>query len=193
MIPYLILLGEFLKTGLFSIGGGLATLPFILQLAESGRYGERLQTEMIPDMLAVAQSAPGAIGVNLGTYTGFRCGGGAGFAGVAGGLIAALGLVTPSIIIIILVARMLRAFQENQTVQAVFSGLRPAAAGLLTAAGFTAIKLSLYNPAAADWTALLRWRECGLFIIVSVLIFRVKVHPIVFIAAAGLTGVVLQL
>ncbi|MDR2500711.1 MAG: chromate transporter [Treponema sp.] len=187
MLGRLILFGEFFKIGLFSIGGGLATLPFIFQLAEGGRYAQALQSEMIPDMLAVAQSAPGAMGVNLGIYTGFRCD------GIPGGVIAALGLVIPSIIIIILVARMLTVFQKSRAVQAVFSGLRPAATGLLTAAGYLAIKLSLANPGAFHWTSLFRWQECGLFIILSALIFRIKIHPIVFIAAAGVIGAVLKL
>ncbi|GHV88381.1 chromate transporter [Spirochaetia bacterium] len=181
-MTYLILFAEFFKIGLFAIGGGLATLPFLYRLA--GAY-PWLTQEMIPDMLAVAQSSPGAIGVNMAIYTGFRC------AGIPGGIIAALGLVTPSVIIIIVVARMLRAFKENVTVQAVFSGLRPAAAGLLAAAGFSAISLSLYNPAASIWYQQLRWREALLFAILFLFIRRFKVHPIVYIAAAGGVGIAL--
>jgi chromate transporter len=181
-MTYLILFAEFFKIGLFAIGGGLATLPFLYKLA--GVYSW-LKAEMIPDMLAVAQSSPGAIGVNLAIYTGFRC------AGIPGGIIAALGLITPSVIIIIIVARMLRAFKTSRVVQSVFSGLRPAAAGLLAAAGFSAITLSLYNPAAARWYQQLRWREALLFAVLFLLIRRLKIHPVVYIAAAGVAGIVL--
>jgi chromate transporter len=188
---YLILFAEFFKTGLFAIGGGLATLPFLYKMAAVYDW---IDAAAIPDMLAVAQSSPGAIGVNLAVYAGFRA------AGITGGVSAALGLVTPSVIIIILVARMLRAFKENTTVQAVFSGLRPAAAGLLTAAGVLAVKPSLYNAAAkaaageaAPWYQFIRWRECILFAVVFVLIRRFKGHPIIYIAAAGAAGVILGL
>jgi chromate transporter len=181
---YLILFAEFFKTGLFAIGGGLATLPFLYKLA--GAY-PWLTPEMIPDMLAVAQSSPGAIGVNLAVYSGFHC------AGIPGGIIAALGLVTPSIIIIIIIARMLRAFKTNRVVQSVFSGLRPAAAGLLAAAGFSAISLSLYGGPGDVWYQRFRLRECILFAVLFLLIRRFKVHPIVYIATAGVVGVILGL
>ncbi|MDR0387566.1 MAG: chromate transporter, partial [Treponema sp.] len=119
---FLILFGEFFKIGLFSIGGGLATLPFLYRLAETYPW---LPVEAIPDITAAVQFSPGAIGVNLSFYTGFLC------AGIAGGVTAALGLITPSIVIIIIVARMLAVFKEDRTLKAVFTGLRPAAAGLL--------------------------------------------------------------
>jgi chromate transporter len=184
MMIFLTLFAEFFKIGLFAIGGGLATLPFLYKLAEKYDW---ISAELIPDMVAVAQSTPGAIGVNIAVYAGFTC------AGIPGGVIAALGLITPSIIIIIIIARMLRAFKESSVVQSVFSGLRPAAAGLLSAACFAAIKLSLYNSAAASWYEILRWRECILFAVLFILIYRFKRHPIIYIAAAGVVGVVLGL
>ncbi|MDR2797740.1 MAG: chromate transporter, partial [Treponema sp.] len=125
------LFAEFLKIGVFSIGGGLATLPFLYQLADTYEW---ISPELIGNIQAVAQSLPGAIGVNMAAYTGFLC------AGIPGAAVAVLGLVSPSIIVIIIIARMLQAFKENQVVIAVFSGLRPAAGGLLCAAGFGALK-----------------------------------------------------
>jgi chromate transporter len=123
----------------------------------------------------------------MAVYAGF-CG-----AGIPGGIVAALGLVSPAIIIIIIIARMLQAYKENRIVQAVFSGLRPAAAGLLCAACFQAIKVPLYNPAAQAWFQLLRWRECALFGLIFFLIRRFKAQPILYIAAAGIAGVLLEL
>ncbi|MDR3167758.1 MAG: chromate transporter [Treponema sp.] len=179
----LVLFAEFFKIGLFAIGGGLATLPFLYKLADKYDW---LSWDMILDIQAVAQSLPGAIGANMAAYTGFRC------AGIPGGFIATLGLISPSIIIIIVIARMLRAFKESTLVTAVFSGLRPAAAGLLAAACFGAIKLSLYNAAAPVWYELLRWRQCLLFGVLFILIVKFKKHPVVYIAAAGAAGIVLQ-
>jgi chromate transporter len=179
----LLLFAEFFKIGLFAVGGGLATLPFLYQLADKYDW---LSRDMVLDIQAVAQSLPGAIGVNMAAYTGFRC------AGIPGGFTAAMGLVSPSIIIIVIIAGMLRAFKESALVRSVFSGFRPAAAGLLAAACFGAIKLSLYNAAAPVWYDLLRWRECLLFGALFILIFKFKKHPVIYIAAAGAVGVIFK-
>ena len=180
----MILYAQFFQIGLFSIGGGLATLPFLYQLADKYDW---LNQEMIGNIQAVAQSLPGAIGVNMAAYTGFQC------AGIPGGFAAAFGLISPSIIIIIIIARMLQAFKENRIVKVVFSGLRPAAGGLLCAAGFGAIKLSLYNGSVSVWYELLRWRECLLLAILCFLVFKFKKHPIIYLVIVGVAGVVLEL
>jgi chromate transporter len=180
----LILFAEFFKIGLFSIGGGLATLPFLYQLAD--KY-EWFSHEDVANMIAISESTPGAIGANMATYTGFQC------SGVPGAIIATLGLVSPSILVIIIVERILQSFKENTLVQAVFSGLRPAATGLIAAAAFGVIWLSLYNGGATVWYEILRWRETLLFIVLFLLIRTLKRHPIVYIAAAGIVGVVLKL
>ena len=115
---YLRLFWEFFKTGLLSIGGGLATLPFLRQMGAScGWFTEK----ELANMLAVSESTPGPIGVNMATYVGFVT------AGIPGAIVATLGLVTPSVIIILLIARALKAFRENPYVAKVFLGLRPAA------------------------------------------------------------------
>ena len=178
------LLAQFFKIGLFSVGGGYATLPFLYEMAEKEAW---LSAENIGDMLAVAQSLPGAIGANLSAYTGFR------YAGVPGGLIAVLGLVSPSIIMIMVIARILNAFRENSVVASLFSGLRPAGAGLLSAAALGALSVSLLDPAAETWMALLRWRECVLFAAIFLLVRLLKQHPVVYIALAGVVGVALGL
>jgi chromate transporter len=180
----LFLFVRFAQIGLFSIGGGLATLPFLYQLAAGSDW---LTVEMIGNMLAVAQSLPGAIGVNLAGYTGFE------YAVFPGAFIAALGLVSPSIVIIIIGARVLAAFKQNTLVQAVFSGLRPAAGGLLLAAGFGAIKMALYNSDFSVWYEALRWKELLLFAALFFFIHRFKTHPIISIAIAGIAGIVLGL
>jgi chromate transporter len=123
----------------------------------------------------------------MAAYTGFLA------MGIPGAVVAVLGLVSPSIIVIILIARMLQAFKENRVITAVFFGLRPAAGGLLCAAGFGALQRALYHAAAPIWYERLQWRECGLFLVIFLLIFKFKQHPIIYIAAAGAVGVVLGL
>jgi chromate transporter len=174
----------FCRIGLFAVGGGLATLPFLFEIADRSDW---LSREAVGNMLAVAQSLPGAIGVNLAAYTGFR------YAAIPGGYLAALGLIFPSIVVITIVARILKAFKESVIVQRLFSGFRPAAAGLLSAAGFSAIALSLYNPEAAVWHEFIRLREAALFFVLFILVFKLKKHPIVYILAAGAAGVALGL
>lgn len=180
----LVLFAEFFKIGLFSVGGGLATLPFLYELA--GKY-DWFQREKVADFLAIAQSSPGAVGVNMGAQAGFMA------AGPAGVPLAVLGLAAPSIIVIVIIARMLRSFRENRIVAAVFSGLRPAAAGILAAAGLGVWKLSLVDAGAAVWYRTLRPGETVIFAAAFVLLGKFRVHPVICIAAAGAAGLALGL
>jgi len=182
---FLFLFAVFSKIGLFAIGGGLATIPFFFQLADN--HPDWLTREMIGNMLAIAQASPGAIGPNLSAYAGWL------YAGIPGGYMAALGLVAPAIIIITIVARTLTAFRESVVVKSLFSGFRPAAAGLLSAAAFAVIALSLWNAAAPVWYAHIRWKEVVLFALLFFLIVKFKKHPIVYVIIAGAAGVIFQL
>jgi chromate transporter len=183
-VNLLLLFVQFFKIGLFSIGGGYATLPFLYELADT--YGQ-FSREDVGNTLAVAQSLPGAIGANLSAYTGFR------FAGVPGALVAALALISPSIIIIVLVARLLLAFKKSRLVAALFAGFRPAGAGLLSAAAFAALAVSLYNPDWRLWYQALRPRELALFGLLFFLVWRFKGHPVCYIAGGALAGILLAL
>jgi chromate transporter len=184
----LILYAEFFKMGLFAVGGGLATLPFLFRMADQYEW---LTRENVGNFLAIAQSSPGPIGVNLAAQTGFLYG------GITVGIVAALGLVTPAIIIIAVIARMLQAFKENKIVASVFSGLRPAATGLLAAAGLGALQLALYNNNWDTWKEILRWKECILFAIIFLMIRKLKDHklghPIVFVIIGATAGILLKL
>jgi chromate transporter len=182
---------EFFQIGLFSVGGGLATLPFLYNLgARTGWF----TTGQVADMLAVSESTPGPIGVNMATYVGYTT------AGMAGSVIATLGLVAPSIIIIILVAAAMKAFRNNRYVDAAFYTLRPASTGLITAAGWSVVALVLLNTelfrstgAIAD---LFRWKNLLLFVILMLLTNFVKpvkkLHPIVILLFAALCGIVFR-
>ncbi len=117
---YLQLFYEFFKTGLFAVGGGLATLPFLYDMADRTGWFTRPQ---LADMLAVSESTPGPIGVNMATYVGFiTC-------GIPGAIISTLGLVTPSVIVILIIAAFLKAFRHNRYVEAAFLRSAPGVHG----------------------------------------------------------------
>ena len=139
---YLRLFFEFFCTGLFSVGGGLATIPF---LRDMGQRTGWFTARELADMIAVSESTPGPMGVNMATYVGVSSG------GIPGGVIATLGLVTPSIIVILIIAAFLKRFRESKYVDAVFYGLRPASCALIAAAGWAVVTLSLLDP--AGWRA----------------------------------------
>ena len=128
MSVYLQLFWEFFKTGLFAVGGGMATLPFLHDIGES--TGWYTQANLM-NMLAVSESTPGPIGINMATYVGFTVGSSHGTAGaVLGAVVATLGEVTPSIVVILIVAAMLKKFRDSRYVNNAFYGLRPASTGL---------------------------------------------------------------
>ena len=189
---YLRLFWEFFKVGLFSVGGGLATLPFLYSLgAKTGWFS----TADVANMLAVSESTPGPIGVNMATYVGFDC------AGVLGGVVATLGLVTPSVIVIVLIAMALQAFRTNKYVDAAFYTLHPASTGLIAAAGWSVFALVLVNldayRASYRLADLIQWKNLILFAVIWVLTNLVKplkkLHPVVFLALAAVVGIVFRL
>ena len=182
---------EFFKTGLFAVGGGMATVPFLAEMAE--RTGWFTQA-MLADMIAVGESTPGPIGVNTATYVGYTV------AGLPGGLIATLGLITPSFLIILIVAAFLKAFRDNKYVERVFYGIRPASVGMIGAACAALLRLCLVDTAAlaAGGTLrdLLNWKGLALFFVIWLLSGFVrrtkKLHPVIFIAASAAVGIVFR-
>ena len=183
---------EFFQVGLFAVGGGLATLPFLYSLGTRTGW---FTTAQVADRLAVSESTPGPIGVNMATYVGYTC------AKVPGALCATLGLISPSVIIILMVAAALNAFRKNKYVDAAFYTLRPASTGLITAAGWSVLVLVLANrelfAATGAVTDLFRWGSILLFAALLVMTNWVKplkkLHPIVFIAFAAVCGVVFRM
>lgn len=180
---------EYFKVGLFAVGGGMATIPFLYDLSDKTGWFTHAQ---LADMLAISESTPGPIGVNMATYVGFT------LARVPGAIAATLGLVTPSVIIILLVARVLQQFRRNRYVDAAFYGLRPASTGLIAAACVTVSMASLMNPDAFRATSqvldLIRWKPCLLAVVVLIFTNWVKptknLHPIVFILISAVVGAV---
>lgn len=186
---YLQLFWEFFKTGLFSVGGGLATLPFIYDMSDKTGW---FTYQQIADMVAVAESTPGPIGINMATYVGYTTG------GVPGSLIATLGIVTPAIIIILIIATCLRKFRDSQLVNHAFYGLRPASTALIAAAGLSVVLISLVDTAAYQASGMLDDLFCWKAIVLAAVIWLLtnvvkltkKLHPIVFIAGSAVAGIV---
>ena len=196
---YLQLFWEFFKTGLFAIGGGMATIPFLYQISDKTGW---FTHNDLANMIAVGESTPGPIGVNMATYVGFLTGmqDGGILGAIAGAVIATFGLITPSVIIILIVAAILNSFRNNRYVNGAFYGLRPASTGLITAAGISVLLSTMVIIGAAEdlsHTFTLNWKGIVLAILLWILTNVVKKtqkwHPIVFIGFSALVGIVFQM
>lgn len=185
---YLQLFYEFFKTGLFAIGGGLATLPFLNDLAVKTGWYTHAQ---LADMIAISESTPGPIGINAATYVGFTAG------GILGSFAATLGLIAPSVIIIIIIARILASFKDSKIVQSAFYGLRPASTGLIAAAGWSVVLISLIHvdlyKQTNEFADLFDIKAIILAVILYIFTQCVKktkgLHPVVFLAVSALVGI----
>ena len=185
---YLLLFINFFKTGLFSIGGGLATLPFLYEMSNRTHW---FSTSDIADMIAISESTPGAIGINMSTYAGFKT------AGYPGGVLATVALATPSLIIILIISGFLQKFKESRHVQNALYGLRPASIAMITAAGLNVAKVALINldafQASHNPADLFLWKS----ILLGIIIFGgqklfPKIHPVAFIVFSAVVGVVFR-
>ena len=181
------LIAQFAKTGLFSVGGGLATLPFLYEMSTNTGWFTHAD---IADMIAVSESTPGAIGINMSTYAGFKT------AGVLGGIAATFGLALPSIIIILIIAKFLAKFRNNRLVEGAFYGLRPASIAMITTAGLNVAKVALVDLEAFGLTGavgdLFVWKAIALGVVLFVAQKKLKWHPVVFIAISAVVGIVFR-
>ena len=191
MTLYLQLFWEFFKTGLFAVGGGMATLPFLYDISNKTGWFTHAQ---LADMVAVSESTPGPIGVNMASYVGFVTG------GVGGAVVATLGLIAPSILIILIIAAFLKAFRDSKYVDGAFYGLRPASTALIASALVTVAKVAFFSSQNfGDLTAVLHSVEWKAVVLAAVLLLltryvpRVKSwHPIVFIGLSAAVGVIFR-
>lgn len=174
---------EFFKIGLFAVGGGLATLPFLTELGEkTGLF----TIEQLMNMLAVSESTPGPIGVNMATYVGFEA------LGVFGGLVTTLGLVAPSIIVIELVSIIMERFKNSPAVDYIFSGLRPASMGLICMSALAVIKSSLiqYDLFKGDFLEIFNFKGIIFALILFLAMKKVDWHPVFFVAISAIIGII---
>ena len=187
MIDFLLLFLEFFKTGLFSVGGGLATLPFLYEIANN--YDWFTPTDVV-DMIAISESTPGAIGINMSTYAGFKA------FGIPGGITATVALALPSLIIIVIVAKVLQKFKNNVYVEKAFYGLRPASIAMISAAGINVAKVALVNLDAFSGLAsipdVLILKGWVLAIAIYLCNLKFKIHPVFYILISAVVGVVFK-
>lgn len=176
---------EFFKTGLFAVGGGLATLPFLYEIgAKTGWFTD----QDILNLLAVSESTPGPIGINMSTYVGFLT------TGIPGAIIASLALAAPSVIVILVVIKVLDKFKGSPVVEGVFKGLRPASIGLITAAFLGVVQESLlYTEKFAGLNSIfsaVNWKGIALAVVLFLAMKKWNTHPIVFIAVSAAAGII---
>ncbi len=191
-MTFLRLFFEFCRVGLFSVGGGLATIPFLTDLGERTQW---FGPGDLANMIAISESTPGPMGVNMATYVGFHT------AGVPGGIVATLGLIFPSVVIILIIAGFLQKFRQSKAVDAVFYGLRAASVALITAALLQVAKIALlfHETTSANgaveiqmfyWPAIVL--AAAIFVLVKFTPLK-KLHPICFIGLAALAGILFQM
>ncbi len=183
---YLQLFYQFFKTGLFAVGGGLATLPFLYEISNTTGWFSHAD---IADMIAVSESTPGAIGLNMSTYAGYKT------AGVAGAACASLGLALPSLIIILIIAKFLARFRDNVYVNKVFYGLRPASIAMITAAGLGVARITFFNHEALSFgsgSPFILWKSVILAVLLYIAARKLKWHPVLMIAVSAVVGIVFR-
>lgn len=190
---FLQLFWEFFKTGLFAVGGGMATIPFLYDMSDATGWFTHAD---LADMIAVSESTPGPIGVNMATYVGYITG--MQISGVPtallGAVTATLGLISPAIVIILVVAAFLKSFRDNKYVNSAFYGLRPASTGLIAAAGLSVAAANFFPEAVS--LAGFNWKGAILAVVLIILMNikkLSKIHPIVFIAFSAAVGVIFSM
>lgn len=175
----------FFTTGLFAVGGGLATLPFLYEIGQKTGWYNALD---VANMVAIAQSTPGPTGINMSTYVGFNQ------FGMFGAILGPLAIVLPSLIVVISISKILDKFKESKLVKDVFYGLRPASTGLILAAAFSVITISLFDFGNANnLVSAIRWPAMAVAFFVFILNKWKKPHPIILIALAAIIGIVFQI
>ena len=199
MMLFVKLFYEFFKVGLFAVGGGMATVPFLYDMSDATGW---FTYDELTNMIAVGESTPGPIGVNMATYVGYITGmdAGGGASALLGAVVATLGLVAPSIVVILIIAVFLKNFRNNPYVNGAFYGLRPASTGLIAAAG---LGVAVSNFFLGDIfvqglsIAAINWKGLILAVILWFFTNRVKkiksLHPIIFIAASAIIGIIFSM
>ena len=196
MMIFLELYIRFFMVGLFAVGGGLATLPFLASMGETTGWFDAVD---ISNMVAISESTPGPIGINMATYVGYQIGSelGAPF-GIVGSIIASLGEITPCVVIIIIISRMLMKFRDSKYVEYAFYGLRAASVGLIAAAWLGVARIAFWNSEAfAQSENFLMAIDYKSIILSAVIFFLItkfkKIHPIALIVLSAVVGIIFKM
>ncbi len=170
---YLYLFYEFFKIGLFSFGGGYATIPFLYHISEIYGWFSGVDLER---MIAISSVTPGPVGVNMATFTGLKSG------GILGAALATFAITIPSFVIIVIISKILKKFKENFYVKSIIYGLKPASCALLVS-----VAIEMIYSKAHDKFAM------GIFIVFLAISFIMKKDPLFYLGITGLIGLFLKL
>ena len=178
----------FFYVGLFTIGGGLVAITLMEETIVSRGL---ISPEQFYNMVAISESTPGPIGVNMATYIGYN------LHGISGAIITSIGEILPSLICILIIAKFLKSFQQKPIVQSVFSVLRPATTGLIFVAAVQIFLLALVNVPSdfsvfkevSGWTNLFNWKSLYFYVIAVFVLFKIKVHPILLLSSGAVFGI----
>lgn len=178
----------FFYVGLFTIGGGLVAITLMEETIVSRGL---ISPEQFYNMVAISESTPGPIGVNMATYIGYN------LHGISGAIITSIGEILPSLICILIIAKFLKSFQQKPIVQSVFLVLRPATTGLIFVAAVQIFLIALVNVPSdfsvfkevSGWTNLFNWKSLYFYVIAVFVLFKIKVHPILLLASGAVFGI----
>lgn len=170
---YLQLALEFLKIGLFSFGGGYATIPFLYHIAQEFQW---YSIDELSQMVAIASITPGPVGINVATYAGLKT------TGILGSLIATVSIMLPSLFLVLIVSKLLKKFSDNFYVKSIIATLKPLGCALLTV-----VAINLIKPEIQDYKAM------TLIALLLLLSWKSKKDPIFYILIAGFTGIIFQM
>ena len=183
---YLQLFWEFLKAGLFTVGGGLASLPFLYEISDKTGWYSHAQ---LADMIAISESTPGPIGINMATYVGFTS------AGILGSLVASIGFIIPPLIIASIVSRFLKKFNENKLVKGAFYGLRAVSVALVCSALVSVVEISLINiplfSESGNFFDLVSIPGILLAVLCWFVLKKKNPHPVIILGMSAVAGIVL--
>lgn len=180
-----LLMFEFFKTGLFAVGGGPATIPFLMDMAKKYPW---FSMQELSDMIAISESTPGPVGINMATYAGFKT------LGPFGGIVSTLALVVPSIIVTLIIARFLEGFQDNPTVKAVFKGIKPAVTALIAVAVMNIFEVSLFDIDGGSISPRISSMIIGAVIFILLQWKKTKkLHPALWFLSAAVIGIIFRL
>lgn len=180
-----LLIFEFFKTGLFAVGGGPATIPFLMDMAKKYPW---FSMQELSDMIAISESTPGPVGINMATYAGFKT------LGPFGGIVSTLALVVPSIIVTLIIAAFLEGFQDNPTVKAVFKGIKPAVTALIAVAVMNIFEVSLFDMNGGSISPRISSMIIGIVIFVLLQGKKTKkLHPALWFLCAAVVGIIFKL
>lgn len=185
MTTYLLMAWEFFKIGLFAVGGGLATLPFLREI--SLKYGWYTLSEL-SNMIAIGNATPGPIGVNMATYAGYSIG------GILGGISATFAMVFPSYIIILIISSILDKFRNSIYVEGAFKGLRPAVVAMITVALLQLGQELFIIPNSESLLQSISIKHIILFLIMFAYSrFKPKTNVLVYIIAGAVIGIIFKM